>query len=218
MSMIYTTLGRSSPGRCAQLVELAREGAKLFEHHGAGPTRLLEPIHAGPDSDLYALTTEFDGDLSYGEFADDARCDPEFERFERRSWDEDSPWRVVSRMLQTELPLGRRGPTDRGAIVTVYARRVAPGRFEDALELLASMFTFLEEHGGSSCRLFQLDSAGPRTGEVLATWECGSMRARGVVHDAFLRTPEGQAIGGRMASAGSPVSIVWGGVYRDLQL
>jgi hypothetical protein len=216
--MINTTLGRCSPARRGQLVELARDGVKLFQRHRAGPTRLLEPIHAGPDSDLYALTTEFDGDLSYGAFADDVRRDPEFEGFELRSGAEDSPWTVVSRMLQTELPLGREGPTDRGVIVTAYVRRVAPGCFADALGLLASMFTFLEAHGGSNCRLFQLDSAGPRTGEVLATWECGSMRARSIVHDAFLRTPEGQAIGARMASAESPVTIIWGGVYRELHL
>jgi hypothetical protein len=218
MSMISTTLARCSPGRRAQLVELARHRAKLFERHGATGTRLLEPIHAGPDSDLYALVTEFDGDLSYGAFADAVYRDPDYERFEARSSAEDSPWIVISRMLQSELPLGREGPTERGVIVTAYVRRVVPGRFEDALGLLAHMFNFLEEHGGSNCRLFQLDSAGPRTGEVLATWECGSMRARGVVHNAFLTTPEGQAIGARMASADSPASIIWGGVFRDLQL
>jgi hypothetical protein len=218
MSMISTTLARGSPGRRAQLVELAREGALLFERHGAGPTRLLEPIHAGPDSDLYALTTEFDGDLSYGTFADEVGRDPEFERFEIRSAAADSPWTVVSRLLQTELPLAREGPTDRGVVVSAYVRRVVPGRFEDGLSLLARMFSFLEEHGGSNCRLFQLDSAGSRTGEVLATWECGSMRARGIVHHAFLTTPEGQDIGALMASADSPVSIIWGGVYRDLRL
>ena len=218
MSMISTTLARCSPGRRAQLVELARDAAKLFDRYGAGPTRLLEPINAGPDSDVYALATEFEGDLAYGSFADEVYHDHEFERFEIRSWAGDSPWTVVSRMLQTELPLGREGPTDRGVIVTAYVRRVVPGSFEDAVGLLASMFSFLEEHGGSNCRLFQLDSAGPRTGELLATWECGSMRARGVVHEAFLSTPEGQLIGARMASADSPVSIIWGGVYRDLQI
>lgn len=218
MSMISTTLARCTPGRRAQLVELAQDGAKLFQRHGAGGTRLLEPIHAGPDSDVYALATEFDDDLSYGSFADAVYRDPDFERLEARSSAADSPWTVVSRMLQTELPLGREGPTDRGVIVTAYVRRVVPGRFEDALRLLASMFDFLEAHGGSNCQLFQLDSAGSRTGEVLATWECGSMRARGVVHDAFLKTPEGQAIGAQMASADSPASIIWGGVYRDLQL
>jgi hypothetical protein len=218
MSMISTMLGRCSRGRRAQLVELAREGAKLYDRHGAGSTRLLEPVHAGPDSDVYALTTEFDGDLSYGAFADEVYRDPDFERFEVRSSADDSPWTVVSRMLQTELMLKRDGPTDRGVIVTAYVRRVVPGRFEDALGLLARMFSFLEDHGGSNCRLFQLDSAGPRTGEVLATWECGSMRARSVVHDAFLTTPEGQAIGAHMAAAESPATIIWGGVYRQLQL
>jgi hypothetical protein len=218
MLMVSTRLARCSPGRRSQLVELARDGAKLFERHGAGVTRLLEPIHAGPDSDVYALATEFEGDLGYGSFADAVYRDPDFGRFEARSSAADAPWTVVSRMLQTELPLGREGPTDRGVIVTAYIRRVVPGRFEDALGLLASMFGFLEDHGGSNCRLFQLDSAGSRTGEVLAVWECGSMRARGVVHEAFLKTPEGQAIGAHMASADSPASIIWGGVYRDLPL
>jgi hypothetical protein len=190
----------------------------IFARHGGIPTRLLEPIHAGPESDVYALTTEFDGDLSYGAFADEVYRDPEFERFLVRGSAEDSPWTVVSRLLQTELLLGREGPSDRGVIVTAYVRRVVPGRFEDALDLLASMFGFLEAHGGSNCRLFQLDSAGGRTGEVLATWECGTMRARSVVHDAFLTTAEGQALGAHMASADSPASIIWGGVYRDLQL
>jgi len=209
-------LARCSPGRRAQFMELARGGMKLFERHGAFGTRMLEALDAGRASDVYVLTSEFDGAEKYGQFVDELYRDPEFESFTTRTSAADSPLTVVSRMLGSEVPLGLEGPKDRGVIVTAYLRRAHPGRFEECCDTLRSLFIFLEEHGGSSCRLLQLDAAGSRTGELLACWEADSMRTRGKVLDAFASRPAGRELALRMRSAEAPMSLVWSGLFRDL--
>lgn len=56
------------------------------------------------------------------------------------------------------------------------------------------------------------------TGQLLALWECDSMRTRGKVFNAFATSAGGRKVGARLRSAGSPLSITWSGLYRDLQM
>jgi hypothetical protein len=215
--LVGIRLARCSPGKRAQFMELAQEGMKLFERHGASGSRLLQALAAGEASHVYALTSEFDGAERHGQFVDELQRDPEFESFVARTSAADSPLTVVSRMLGSEVPLGLAGPTARGAVVTAYVRRALPGRFEQCCGILRSLFVFLAEHGGSRCRLLQLDAAGSRTGELLACWEADSMRTRGRVLDAFGSSPAGRELAVRMRSADAPMSVVWSGLFRDLQ-
>jgi hypothetical protein len=218
MVTISSDLARCMPGKRAQFIELALEGMQLFRRHGAIHTRLLEPIYAGENSNVYVLATELDGVERHGEFIDDLYRDSDFEAFSLRSSAPDSPLKFISRMLDSEVPLRQDGPTDRGVIVTAYIRRGLPGRLEECCDIFRALFGFLEEHGGSNCRLFELDLAGAMTGQLLAVWECDSMRTRGQVLHAFAASAGGRQVGSRLRSAGSPLSITWSGLYRDLQI
>jgi hypothetical protein len=216
--LITLSLARCAPGKHSQFMELARDGMKLFERHGARGPRMLQALDAGEGSDVFVLTSEFEGAEQHGEFVDALHLDPEFESYTSRSSAADSAMTVFTRMLGGEVPLGLEGPTGRGTIVTAYIRRAHPGRFEECCNILRDLFVFLAEHGGSNCRLFQLDAAGTRTAQLLACWEADSMRTRGKVLDAFGASSAGSELALRMRSADAPMSVVWSGLYRDLQL
>jgi len=218
MLTISTSLARCSPGKRDQFMALALEGMKLFERHGAAHVRLLSALNAGQASDVYALTNEFDSAERYGEFVDELYRDAEFESFMTRITNADSPMTVVSRTLETEVPLDRAGPAGRGVIVAAYIGKTHPGRFDDCCELVRGIFSFVEGHGASNCHLLQLDSAGPRTGELMARWECDSMRTRGKILDALTESPDGRELMTKLRDADSPVSITWGGLYRNLHM
>jgi hypothetical protein len=129
----------------------------------------------------------------------------------------DSPLTLVFEMLAGEVPLDTPGSGDRGQILTAYIRRPLPGRFEDCCRILRALFLFLEEHGGSNCRLYYLDAAGSRTGELLACWECESMRTRGEVLEAFGSSPVGHDLTLQMRSADAPMTFAWAGLYLAVQ-
>jgi hypothetical protein len=190
----------------------------MFERHGATHTRMLVSLAAGQASDVYALTNEFDSGESYGAFVDELFRDPEFESFVARISAGDSPMTMVSRILETEIPLDRSGPSDRGEIVSATIGRAHPGRFEDSCAVVRDIFGFLEEHGATNCHLLELDAAGARTFELLGRWECDSMRTRGKVVDAWTSTPLGRELAARMRADDCPFTITWGGLYRDVHM
>jgi hypothetical protein len=218
MLTISTSLARCAPGKRDQFLGMALEGMKLFERHGATHTRMLASLDAGQASDVYALTNEFDSAESYGAFVDELYRDSEFESFVARITAADSPMTMVSRILETEIPLDRSGPADRGVIVSANIGRAHPGRFEDSCALVRDIFGFIEEHGATNCHLLQLDTAGTRTFELLARWECNSMRTRGKVVDAWTSTSTGRELAARMRAHDCPFTITWGGLYRDVHM
>jgi hypothetical protein len=218
MRTISTSLARGAPGQRDAFLGQAREGMKLFERHGATHTRLLAALSAGQASDVYALTNEFESAEAYGVFVDELYQDAEFETFMSRITSPDSPLTIVSRSLATEVPLTRSGPAHHGAVIVAYLGRPERGRFEDCCELARSVFEFVEGHGASNCHLLELDSAGARTGELLARWEYENMRARGKSLDMLVSDPTGQALGARLRGQGSPITVTWSGLYRDLHM
>jgi hypothetical protein len=201
----------------AQFIELAQEEIKLRGRHGASGSRLLEPLVAEA-ADVYVLSSEFDDAERHGVFIDSLHEDADFESFTARASAADGPWRTVSRLLASDVPLGVDGPSERGVIVSAYIRRAVPSRLAEACEVMARLYGFLIDHGGTNCRLCVLDVAGGWSGALLGCWEADSMATRGRVLDAFGSKPEGQALAGIFASAGAPVSLLWSSLYRDLGL
>jgi hypothetical protein len=191
---------------------------KLFERHGATHTRMLASLDAGSASDVYALTNEFDSAESYGTFVDELYRDSEFESLVGRITATDSPMTMVSRILETEIPLERSGPSDPGEIISANIGRAHPGCFEDTCALVRDTFGFIEEHGATNCHLLELDAAGARTFELLARWECDDMRTRGKVVDAWTSTSTGRDLAARMRAHDCPFTITWGGLYRDVHM
>jgi hypothetical protein len=218
MTLISSSIARCRPGRRDEFTAIALEGMKLFERHGAHQVRLLEALTAGDNIGVYVLTNEFPSSETYGEFYDDLARDAEFESYLTRVYAEDSPLTMLSRSLAVEIPLELRSSRTRGTIIEVYVCQPVLGRFEGCCDFATRALDFLAEHGATNCRMTQLNSAGPRTGALVATWEFGSMRERGAAEDAWISDPAGQQLAEEMVSATVPFMTLSNGLYRDVHM
>jgi hypothetical protein len=218
MTVMQTTVTRPKPGRRHDAVALALEASKLLERHGADNSRLLAAQVAGEATGSHVFTTEFENAEAWGEFMDSLNADAELEALLTRVEREDSPVVMESMSLGSEIPLGRDGPTDRGALVEAYISRAVPGRFAGALELATVVFAFVEQQGGTNCRLIQLNSAGSLTDCLVASWELANMKALGALGDAYGTEPEGQRIMEMLTGANGPVTPVASGIYAEIPL
>jgi hypothetical protein len=218
MTIMQTTVTRAKPGRRHDAIALALEASKLLERHGAEDSRLLAAQTAGEATGSHVFTTEFANGEAWGAFSDSLFADAELEALMDRVDRDDSPAVMESMSLGNEIPLGRDGPSDRGALVEAYISRVVPGRFAGALELATAVFDFTEQHGATNCRLLQLTSAGSLTDCLVASWELDSMRALGALGDAYGAEPAGQRIMEMLTGADGPITPVSSGIYVEIPL
>lgn len=218
MSLVQSTITQAKPGRRHDAVAIGVEASKLLERHGADDNRLLVAQMAGEQTGTHVFTTEFENGEAWGEFNDSLLADAELEALMTRVERDDSPVTVVSMSIGNEIPLGRTGPSDHGAVVEAYVSRALPGRFEGALELASGVFDFIEAHGGSRCRLLQLNSAGSLTECLVASWELENMRAVGRLGDAFGNEPDGQRIAATLTGADCPITTISSGIYVEVPL
>jgi hypothetical protein len=218
MSVIQSTVTRAKPGRRHDAIAMAVEASKLLERHGADDSRLLAAQLAGEMTGTHVFTTEFDDGLAWGEFNDSLNADAELEALLDRVEREDAPVEMLSMSVGNEIPLGREGPVEPGAVVQAYISRTLPGRFDAGLELAAEVFDFVEEHGASRCRLMQLTNAGTLTDCMVASWELADMKAVGRLGDAYEKEAEGQRIFSVLVSEDSPITPVSSGIYRVIPL
>jgi hypothetical protein len=218
MSLIQSTVTRAKPGRRHDAVAMAVEASKLLERHGADDCRLLAAQIAGEMTGTHVFTTEFADGLAWGEFNDSLAADAELEALLDRVERADAPVDMLSMSVGNEIPLGRSGPDERGAVVEAYISRTVPGRFEAGLELAVAVFDFVEAHGASRCRLMQLTNAGMLTDCMVASWELDDMKAVGRLGDAYGTESDGQRIFGELVAANGPVTPVSSGIYRVIPL
>jgi len=218
MSLVQSTVTQAKPGRRHDAIAVGVEASKLLERHGAGDNRLLMAQMAGEQTGTNVFTTEFENGEAWGEFNDSLLADAELEALMTRVERDDSPVALVSMSIGNEIPLGRTGPSDRGPVVEAYVSRPLPGRFEGALALASEVFEFIESHGGSRCRLLQLNSAGSLTECLVASWELENMRALGRLGDAFGNEPDGQRIAGMLTADDCPITTISSGIYVEVPL
>ena len=218
MTVMQTTVTRAKPGRRHDAVAVALEASKLLERHGADDSRFLVAQCAGEATGSNVFTTEFENGEAWGTFTDSLYADAELEALMDRVDRDDSPVIMEAMSLATEIPLGRDGPTERGAVVEAYISRVLPGRFAGALELATTVFDFVERHGATNCRLSQLNSAGSLTECLVASWELESMRALGALGDAYGGEPDGQRIMEMLTGTDGPIVAVSSGIYAEIPL
>jgi hypothetical protein len=218
MSLVQTTVTSAKPGRRHDAIAIALEASKLLERHGADDNRLLMAQMAGEVTNTHVFTTEFENGEAWGAFNDSLLADAELEALMTRVERDDSPVTLLSMSMGNEIPLGRNGPTDRGAVIEAYISRAVPGRFEGALELASDVFEFIEAHGGSRCRLLQLNSAGMMTECLVASWELENMRALGRLGDAFGTEPDGQRIAATLTAGDGPITTISSGIYVEVPL
>jgi len=218
MSLVQTTVTSAKPGRRHDAIAVALEASKLLERHGADDNRLLMAQMAGEVTSTHVFTTEFENGEAWGAFNDSLLADAELEALMTRVERDDSPVTLLSMSIGNEIPLGRNGSTDRGAVIEAYISRAVPGRFEGALELASDVFEFIEAHGGSRCRLLQLNSAGMMTECLVASWELENMRALGRLGDAFGTEPDGQRIAATLTAGDGPITTISSGIYVEVPL
>jgi hypothetical protein len=218
MSIVQTTVSRAKAGRRHDAIAMALEAAKLLERHGAPDNRLLVAGMAGEMAGTHVFTTDFETGEAWGEFNDSLGSDAELEALLDRATAEDSPVELLSQSVANEIPLGRTGSRERGAVVEAYISRPLPGRFDGALELANAAFDFVDAHGGTNCRLMQLMNAGTLTECLVASWELESMKMAGRLGDAYANEPEGQRVFELLTGANAPVTPVSSGIYREITL
>ena len=218
MSLVQTTVTQAKPGRLHDAIAMGVEASKLLERHGADDNRMLLAQTAGEQTGNHVFTTEFENGEAWGAFNDSLLADAELEALMTRVQSDDSPVTVLSMSIGNEIPLGRSGPSDRGAVVEAYISRSLPGRFESALELASGVFDFIEAHGGSRCRLMQMNSAGMLTEALVASWELENMRALGRLGDAFGNEPDGQRIAATLTAGDGPITTISSGIYVEVPL
>jgi len=218
MTLLQTTVTQAKPGRRHDAIAIGIEASKLLERHGADDNRLLVAQMAGEETGAHVFTTEFENGEAWGAFNDSLLADAELEALMTRVERDDSPVTVLSMSIGNEIPLGRSGASDRGAVVEAYISRAVPGRFEGALELASDVFEFIEAHGGSRCRLLQLNSAGTMTECLVASWELENMRALGRLGDAFGTEPDGQRIAATLTAGDGPITTISSGIYVEVPL
>jgi hypothetical protein len=218
MTVMQTTVTRAKPGRRHDAIALALEASKLLERHGADDSRLLAAQVAGEATGTHVFTTQFENGEAWGEFTDSLSADAELDALMGRVERADGPVVMESMSIGTEIPLGRDGPTERGAVIEAYISRALPGRFEGALQLGGAVFDFVERHGATSCRLLQLSSAGSLSECLVASWELENARAVGRLGDAFGTDPEGQRIMEMLTGIEGPIVTVSSGIYVEIPL
>jgi len=218
MTVIQTTVTRAKPGRRHDAIALALEASKLLERHGAADSRFLVAQMAGETTGTNVFTTQFENGEAWGEFTDSLYADAELDALLDRVQRDDSPVVTESMSIGNEIPLGRDGPSERGALIEAYISRALPGRFEGALELATVVFDFVERHGATNCQLMQLNSAGVMTECLVASWELDSMKALGRLGDTFGTDPEGQRIMEMLTGPNGPITTISSGIYSEIPL
>jgi hypothetical protein len=218
MTVTQTTVTRPKAGRRHDAIAVALEAAKLLERHGADDSRLLAAQMAGEATGSHVFTTQFENGAAWGEFIDSLYADAELDALLARIEGEDSPVVMEAMSIGNEIPLGRDGPTTRGAMVEAYISRAVPGRFEGALELATVVFDFVESRGATNCRLIQLNSAGSLSECLVASWELENMKALGALGDAFGTEQEGQRIMEMLMGTNGPIVTVSSGIYTEIPL
>ena len=218
MPLLQSTVTQAKPGRRHDAIAIGVEASKLLERHGASANRLLVAQMAGEVTGTHVFTTEFEDGEAWGECNDSLLADAELEALMTRVERDDSPVTLLSMSTAVEIPLGRSGPSGSGAVVEAYISRAVPGRFQGALELAVEVFDFIEDHGGSRCRLMQLNSAGAMTECLVASWELENMRALGRLGDAFGSEPAGQHIAATLTAGDGPITTLSSGIYVEVPL
>jgi hypothetical protein len=189
MSLVQSTVTQAKPGRRHDAIAIGVEASKLLERHGAADNRLLAAQTAGAQTGAHVFTTEFENGEAWGAFNDSLLADAELEALMTRVERDDSPVTMLSMSIGNEIPLGRAGPSDHGAVVEAYVSRALPGRFEGAL---------------TEC--------------LVASWELENMRAVGRLGDAFANEPDGQRIAATLTGADCPITTISSGIYVEVPL
>jgi len=75
---------------------------------------------------------------------------------------------------------------------------------------------FVEAHGATNARSFQLGHAGLGTGTLLTSWEFPTLRAWGKGADAWETEAEGRSIALESFGTDTPVAHVFSAVYSEI--
>ncbi len=102
--------------------------------------------------------------------------------------------------------------------ISSYTFRVSDGRYEEALSLFREMKSSVEELGAKSARLLYAAVAGEATDTMVFTVEHASASDAGAAADKAWAKQTTLALSHKATEANSPISLVFAGVYENVDL
>lgn len=102
--------------------------------------------------------------------------------------------------------------------ITSYTFQIKDGRMEEALALIKEMKASVDALGAKSARLLYAAAAGEATGSLVFTVEHDSAAAAGAAADKTWTDQATLALTHKATDASSPISLVFAGVYENVDI
>ena len=102
--------------------------------------------------------------------------------------------------------------------ITSYTFRVSDGRYEEAMGLFREMKSSVEKMGAKSARLIYAAAAGEATDTLVFTVEHASASDAGAAADKAWDNKTSLALSHKATEADSPISLVFAGIYENVDL
>jgi hypothetical protein len=218
MTVISSAQSVVQPGRWEDAIALSGEVAKVLERHGASDNRLMTAATAGEATGTCLFLSEYPNMEAYGSASDAVLADAELNSIMERIRGSKSPIVLTGQSLASEIPLERKGNTNRGQYVEVHISRPTPGEMDKLIDLSREVADFVEAHGATNAQLSTITAAGSFAGSVSMSWEFPTMRALGKLGDLWMSDPKGLAIYQSSISAKPSSTEIFSGVYQVIPI
>ena len=103
-------------------------------------------------------------------------------------------------------------------VAQAFVGQVKPGKYDDALEMAQLAKKVLERHGAKHIRLMGAALGLESSSSLIFSTEFDTMQAYGKANDAWVTSPQGQAMGLVLNSSDAPVVMVSHEVFTELPL
>lgn len=218
MTVSQAHVSKTQPGRIEEAISLAREGAKLVGRHG-GQVRYLTPVFGGEATGTSIFDIEYTDEAAFGRAMEEMSTDPELQEFMVRMQRPDSATVMISDSLSVDVPTGYASSKPRhGSIVEVHMSRPIPGRTEELIASCAKVCRFVEKHGGTNARTFQVVFGGASSGLWGVSWELTDWNKLAKLATAWQTDKVGLQIQAESMSSETPSTYVTSAIYQDVPL
>lgn len=179
MAVLSIVTYEIKPGRFGQWCDMLTESKKVIE----GLAVNLSSIRAfrwaigGPMTGLVGVVFEYGDVTDWGETVLREENDETFNQLLARGMGEDSPAKLVSRGIHTEIAHGAGNGT--GSVVQIATGRIRSGKRQDFIDQVTDANDTFIASGAERVRHFSVAVGGPNTGIVYAAIEYPDMAAFG---------------------------------------
>jgi hypothetical protein len=182
----YETNTRVHPGRFDDACKLASDSATVFARLGATRSDFMQVAAGGPLTGLMTSSATFPSAEACGAMYDGWAADPDGLRIRTRVEAPDSPVRVVSSSIRTEVDLPSAPPAaEDSAVKYVELYRVQPGRLADAIDGIDTAVSGVLRLGASGIQTLFSSIDGATSGVLVMVAAFDSMAAQGRTADRY---------------------------------